>query len=105
VNVAQATDLTRDTSSFASHHAENHLILIHVFMSSSRSSFSEVHSFVITILIADENEASTADAGVVATDDTDAENGADQRIYSIALFLRLVQCFEEVDLSSTYALS
>lgn len=70
-------DFIRDISSFVFHYVENYFIFIYVFMSSSRSSFFEVYSFVIIIFIVDENEVFIVDVGVVVIDDIDVENGVD----------------------------
>lgn len=54
-------------------------------MGSRRGSFPKVHSFVLAMLVADEDETTTADAGVVRTDDANAKDCADQCIDCITL--------------------
>lgn len=54
-------------------------------MRSGRCSFPEVYGLIVAILIADENETTAPDAGVVAAHYTDTEDGPNECIYCIAL--------------------
>jgi hypothetical protein len=57
-------------------------------MRCSRCSFSEVNCLIIAVLIADEDETAAANAGMIAADDTNTEDGADKGVNGISLCLK-----------------